>query len=313
MDHRPPSEIATDEGSDEQTGVAHPRSDDEVAAFWRGLGLPGLVDVHTHFMPERVLRKVWAFFDRVALPDGTPWPIVYRGDDAARVACLRRLGVRAFTALSYPHKPGMAAWLNDWSRDFAVAMPGCIHSATFFCEPTADRDVAEALEAGARVFKIHLQVGGYDPRDPLLRPVWRRLAAAGAPVITHAGSGPNPGAHTGPGPIGEVLGAHPDLALVIAHMGMPEYEDFVELALRHERVMLDTTMAFTDFMDRLRPFPTPLLGVLAQHPDRVVLGSDFPNIPYAYAHQLAALARLGLGDDWLRAVCWTNGARLLGI
>ena len=36
------------------------------------------------------------------------------------------------------------------------------------------------------------------------------------------------------------------------------------------------------------------------------------NIPYAYAEQLAALEGFGLGDDWLRAVCWHNGARLLG-
>ncbi len=47
--------------------------------------------------------------------------------------------------------------------------------------------------------------------------------------------------------------------------------------------------------------------------DRVVLGSDFPNIPYPYVEQLDALARFGLGDDWLRVVCWTNGARLLGL
>jgi predicted TIM-barrel fold metal-dependent hydrolase len=47
--------------------------------------------------------------------------------------------------------------------------------------------------------------------------------------------------------------------------------------------------------------------------DRIVLGSDFPNIPYAYAHQLEALTRLDLGDDWLRAVLWENGARLLDL
>jgi len=44
----------------------------------------------------------------------------------------------------------------------------------------------------------------------------------------------------------------------------------------------------------------------------VLLGSDFPNIPYPYGEQLAALARLDLGDDWLRDVCWHNGARLFG-
>ncbi|HSN06946.1 MAG TPA: amidohydrolase family protein, partial [Candidatus Angelobacter sp.] len=52
---------------------------------------------------------------------------------------------------------------------------------------------------------------------------------------------------------------------------------------------------------------------LAGLADKVVLGSDFPSIPYPYAHQIEALARLGLGDDWMRAVLWSNGARLLGL
>ena len=47
--------------------------------------------------------------------------------------------------------------------------------------------------------------------------------------------------------------------------------------------------------------------------DKVVLGSDFPNIPYPYADQLSGLAGLDLGDDWMRAVLWENGARLLGL
>ena len=36
---------------------------EDVRRFWQRLGLPGLVDVHTHFMPEQVLRKVWDHFD----------------------------------------------------------------------------------------------------------------------------------------------------------------------------------------------------------------------------------------------------------
>ena len=34
---------------------------------------------------------------------------------------------------------------------------------------------AAALEDGVRIFKAHLQVGGYDPRDRLLQPVWGQL------------------------------------------------------------------------------------------------------------------------------------------
>lgn len=285
-------------------------------AFVAALGLPGLIDVHTHFMPNVVLEKVWAYFDRVRDPDGRPqWPITYRADEAQRLATLRAFGVRRFTSLFYAHKPGMAAWLNAWGIDFATqhADDGDVaHSATFFPEPGVDAYVAEAIEAGARIFKAHLQVGAFDPREPSLTPVWRRLADAGIPVVVHAGSGPEPGRYTGPAPMTAVLDAHPELTAVIAHMGAPEYAAFLELALRHENVHLDTTMAFTDFMNAMAPFPDELLDILARHPDRIVLGSDFPNIPYPYAHQLASLVELGLGDEWLRTVCWDNGARLIG-
>lgn len=213
----------------------------------------------------------------------------------------------------YPHRPGMAAWLNGWAADFAARTPDCLHTATFFPEPEAPAYVAEAVRAGARVFKAHLQVGGYDPANPLLDEVWGLLAERGIPVVTHCGSGPVPGKHTGPGPIGEVLARHPRLTLVVAHLGLPEYGDFLDLVERHPHVHLDTTMAFTDFTERDSPFPPAELPRLAAARERVLLGTDFPNIPYPYLHQLEALAGLGLGEEWLRAVCSGNAARLFGV
>jgi len=251
-----------------------------VAAFWRDLGLPGLVDIHTHFMPPNVLAKVWAFFEGGRAGVGRAWPIAYRRPEEERVALLRAFGVRRFSALLYPHKPDMAAWLNSWAAGFAARTPDALHSATFFPEPGAAGYVAEAIGAGARLFKAHLQVGGYDPRDEMLDAVWGMLAEAQVPVVVHCGSGPYPGAFTGPGPIS---GVH-----------------------------LDTTMAFTAFMEHLAPFPAALRPRLAHAGDRILLGSDFPNIPYPYLHQLEALAGLDLGAPWLRAVCHDNAVRLLG-
>ncbi len=167
--------------------------------------------------------------------------------------------------------------------------------------------------AGARLFKSHVQVGAYDPRDPLLDEVWGQLADAGVPVVVHCGGGPVPGPFTGPAVFAEVLARHPRLTAVIAHMGMPEYVEFLDLAEQYDRVHLDTTMAFTDFTEQRMPFPPELRPRLLALGERVVLGSDFPNTPYPYAHQLEVLARLDLGDDWLRGVLHDNGARLLGM
>ncbi|SDZ12298.1 hypothetical protein SAMN05444365_105426 [Micromonospora pattaloongensis] len=295
--------------------MSAPTDDADVPAFWRGLGLPGLADVHVHFMPPRLLRRVWEYFDAAGPLVGVRWPIRYRWPDEERVAHLRRLGVRAFTALSYAHRPGMAGDLNDWALAFARATPGCVPSATFYPEPDVAGYVAAAIDAGARVFKVHLQVGGFSPTVPELDPVWGLLADAGVPVVVHAGHAPVGTAHTGPEPFAAVLARHPRLTAVVAHLGAPDYEEFLALAEKYERVALDTTMAFTPFFDQFTPFPAAALPRLRELGlgGKVLLGSDFPNIPYPYADQLAGLARLDLGDSWLRAVCWENPARLLGL
>ena len=41
-------------------------------------------------------------------------------------------------------------------------------------------------------------------------------------------------------------------------------------------------------------------------------GGGGTHLPYPYARQLAGLAGIGLGDDWLRKVCWDNPVALLG-
>lgn len=290
-----------------------PQTDADVPAYWQALGLPGLVDLHVHFLPEQMQQKVWAFFDAGTANYGVEWPVTYRGPEQARVEQLRALGVLAFPTHPYPHKPGMARWLNGWSAEFARRTPGCLSSATFFPEPGVADYVRTALDDGARMFKAHVQVGGYDPADPMLDPVWGLLTETGVPVTVHCGSGPRPGRHTGPGPMAQVLSRHPDLTLVVAHMGMPEYHEHLDLAERYPRVHLDTTMFATDFVEAFAPVPADLPPRLAALADRIVLGSDFPTIPYTYAHQVEVLHRLDLGADWLRAVLYHNGARLAGL
>lgn len=167
-----------------------------VRQIWQELGIPGIVDVHTHFMPKSVMDKVWAYFDSAGPLVGRPWPITYRADESQRVTTLRDFGVLRFTSLVYPHKPQMAAWLNQWAAQFAAQTPDCIHTATFFPEPGAADYVREAIDAGVGVFKVHVQVGAFSPTDPLLVPVWGLIEDAGVPVVIHCGSGPAPGEFT---------------------------------------------------------------------------------------------------------------------
>lgn len=99
--------------------------------------------------------------------------------------------------------------------------------------------------------------------------------------------GPAPGKHTGPEPVGRLLARHPRLLLIVAHMGTPEYTDFLDRrgvgqqgdarlpgpgrAVR--RGALCTTLAFADFSERFHPFPGTERGRLADLGDRILLGS----------------------------------------
>jgi predicted TIM-barrel fold metal-dependent hydrolase len=291
--------------------------DDEAAAvrqIWSGLGLPGIIDVHTHFMPKSVMDKVWNYFDSAGPTVGRSWPITYRTDEAQRVETLRAFGVRRFTSLVYPHKSQMAAWLNQWSAEFARSTPDCLPTATFYPEPGAADYVAAAIGAGTRVFKAHIQVGDYDPNDPLLEAVWGVIEDSGIPVVIHCGSGPQPGRFTGPEPIRRLLRRHPRLRLIVAHMGMPEYGEFLGICLDSPAVYLDTTMAFTAFVDELMPFPPGEEARLRAAGERILFGSDFPNIPYSYRDALSAITAVpGIDDAWLRGVLHDNAARLFAI
>lgn len=292
-------------------------SDPEVAPAWRGLGIPGLFDVHVHFLPPNIQAAVWRQFDQAGPKIGRPWPIRYRGSHEERVAQLRALGVRRFSALPYAHKPGIAAYLNDWAAGFAADVPESLRSATFYPEPGVGEYVDALVGDGVEVFKLHTQVGEFRLDDPLLEPAWDRLEEAGTPIVVHVGSGPIGNEYTGPDHLARLLRRHPRLRVIVAHMGAPEYAEFLALAEEYDETRLDTTMVFTDFFDAAGAYPQDLLPRLVELGDRILLGSDFPTIPYPYAHQLEALARLrdrhsGLDDDWLRKVGWHNGVGLFG-
>ena len=82
--------------------------------------------------------------------------------------------------------------------------------------------------------------------------------------------------------------------------------------------LLDTTMVGTPFTEGFAPLPADWPARIADlaGDGRVVLGTDFPNIPYPYAEQLRAIAGWAaaddrLGDAFLRSVLHDAPARLL--
>jgi predicted TIM-barrel fold metal-dependent hydrolase len=73
-------------------------------------------------------------------------------------------------------------------------------------------------------------------------------------------------------------------------------------------------LVFTPFADETMPFPRAAARRLLDIGDRILFGSDFPNIPYDYATAMQALTGIdGIDDDWLRGVFYRNAAKLFGL
>lgn len=293
-----------------RTTDAFPRTDEEVSSFLADLGLTGIVDLHVHAMPERLQEAVWQFFDHLTEP---PWPIRYRQGPDERLEHLARVGVEAHTALAYAHRAGMAASLNDFTLDLADRRPAVIPTFTIFPDPDAGAQTARAIDRGGAVVKVHAQVGRFHLTDPRLDEAWLQIAAARLPVVLHATAvyGVDGGDEfCGIDRVRDLLDRHPDLTLVLAHLGMPEYAAAALLAEEADDVHLDTAMTLHDgpVADAVPAEVVDRLHDLAGH---VVFGSDYPSIPHPYAQQVLALSRLGLDDSALRAVLAGNARRLL--
>jgi cytosine/adenosine deaminase-related metal-dependent hydrolase len=86
-----------------------PEEDEDVPGFWRALGLPGLADVHVHFLPPRLLRRVWQYFDEAGPLVGVSWPIRYKWSDEERVAHLQSMGTTRWRCSGYRRRSAAAS------------------------------------------------------------------------------------------------------------------------------------------------------------------------------------------------------------
>lgn len=282
--------------------------DDPEAPHAPGHARAGVIDAHVHLFPDRLFEAIWGWFDAHA------WPIRYRLRSEQVIEFLATRGVGRVVGLHYAHKPGMAEALNRYVLDLARRFPEVIPTATVFPgEPGARELLRRAFGEGARGVKIHCHVQRLAPDDPRLDEVYEEATSAGAPVVIHAGREPASPAYgvdtralCSVDAVDRTLGRHPGLTLVVPHLGADEYAEYEALLDRHPRLFLDTTMAIAGYI----PGRGPDLGVLARRADRLLYGSDFPDLPYAWSRELSVVERTGLPPEAARQVLEDNARRV---
>lgn len=269
-----------------------------------------LVDAHVHLFPDRLVAAIRAWFDEHL------WRTQYRLTADECVAELLAGGVERAVALPYAHKPGMSVALNAFTADLAARHPMVVPCCTVFPGEEGDaRILDEALAGPFRGVKIHSHVMKIAPDDARLDPVWRASARTRKPVVIHCGREPAHPAygldvHTVSGAVRlrRALEKHPEAVVIVPHLGIDESDVLEGMLEEFEHLYLDTTMALSGyFPDR------PDVGILRRKPERILYGTDFPNLPYDWKSELSVIKSLGLPPADEALILGGNAQRLFGI
>lgn len=266
-----------------------------------------LVDGHVHLFPPAVFGALWSWFDAHG------WAIRYRLQAEEVSSFLAARGVRRFVALTYAHKPGMATFLNQFLLEIASRHPEIAPLAAVMPgEPGAKEIVRDALHRGARGVKLHCHVQRMPADDPRMMEVYEACDDAGGVVLVHAGREPNLAGYgldtralCGADQMERVLQRFPRLRVVVPHLGADEWDAYAALLDRHENLYLDTTMAIADYFQG-----GPPRSLFPGKASRLLYGTDFPNLPYAWSRELSRALTEPLTEEERHALFVGNAERL---
>jgi predicted TIM-barrel fold metal-dependent hydrolase len=261
------------------------------------VGLPAVVDAHVHIFPHNIFSAIWQWFDENA------WHIRYQLTTSQVFEFLLSHGVSHIIALQYAHKPGIAGKLNQYMAKKCDEYPNRVTGmATVFPgESNAEEILQEAFNSGLGGLKLHAHVQCFDMNSDDVHLLYDVCQSNKKPIVMHVGREPKSTAYRcdpyqlcGAGKLERVLNDFPDLKICVPHLGFDEISAYRKLIEKYDNLWLDTTMVLTDY------FPIEeKIDIGRYRSDRVMYGSDFPNIPYAWDRELKWLDGSGISNDGL--------------
>ncbi|UCF95775.1 MAG: amidohydrolase [Desulfobacterales bacterium] len=272
--------------------------------------LPAVIDAHVHLFPDALFASIWQWFERFG------WPIRYKLKAPEVVDFLLGRGIDQVIALHYAHKPGVARQLNAYMADFCRQRARVTGMATVFPgERDARRILEEAFASGLAGVKLHAHVQCFDMNGPAMDEIYQVCMAFDKPLIMHVGREPKSSAYPcdpyelcRAEKLETVLKTYPGLKVCVPHLGADEFAAYRRMLEKYANIWLDTTMTLADYL----PFVSvPQLS--AMRADRLIYGTDFPNLPYAWDREIKRLCRLNLPEESLAWILGQNAARLFAI
>jgi predicted TIM-barrel fold metal-dependent hydrolase len=274
-----------------------------------------IIDFHTHFFPNKLMDALWRWFETHA------WPIQYKHYADELVQVLKSNGIARCVSLHYPHKPEMAESLNEWAyqlgekyKDFIIPF-GSVHPD--------DENKEKILKTCFEKFefkglKIHCHVQHVAPDDPRMEVVYKMCETYKKIMLIHCGTAPH-FKGVSPNPYGydvttvsglkrfeKTLKKFPNVTFVVPHLGFEETEGFFNLLPDYPNLFLDTAMALTHYFSWEVKKES-----MENYADRILFGSDFPNIPYEWEREYKGVLQFKLDTQKEKKIFYENAARLL--
>jgi len=264
-----------------------------------------LVDFHVHLFPDRLFDAIWRQF-----VTEYGWNVLHHLYWRESLAYLRERGIGPVVYSNYAHRKGIARGLNDWNLQILAETPDLYCFAAFHPDDEDGLAMAETLLETPRIlgFKLQLLVQRFSPDDERFFPLYEMVMAKGKRILFHVGTGPVGNEFVGIAGFSRLLARYPELPAIVAHMGALEYGAFGELLTDHPRLMMDTAFAF---IPRLGAMFDLDRGFLERNRERILYGSDFPNILFPREDEIDTLLSLGLSQEFTDAVFRDNGLRLI--
>ncbi len=181
------------------------------------------------------------------------------------------------------------------------------------------REISEYLEEGlVKGIKLYPGYEPFYPHDNRLQVVYDLAVEHDVPVMFHSGDTYTPKgkvrfAH--PLHIDDVAVDHPDLKIVICHVGNPWIRDCMEVVYKNANVFADFSgLVLGDFSDKFEKYMKTQLEEMilyAGEPKYLLYGTDWPiSTMRSY---IAFMKQLDLPDDKKELIMWKNAAELFKI
>jgi predicted TIM-barrel fold metal-dependent hydrolase len=272
---------------------------------------PWVVDAHVHIFPQDYFAAIWQWFDENA------WPIRYRLTASGVFNFLLSHGIHHIIALHYAHKPGIARRLNQYMAKNCRQYPDQVTGlATLFPgEEDAEGILREAFDSGLKGVKLHAHVQCFDMNSHDMDLIYDLCQSEKKVMVMHVGREPKSQAYTcdpylicRADKLERVLIDFPRLKVCVPHLGFNEFSAYRDLIEKYDNLWLDTTMVLTDYFSI---DGTVDLG--GYRLERIMYGSDFPNIPYAWDRELKWLRASGLSIDALEWILYKSASDFLNL